>query len=394
MSEACLQNPADILEHCFGPATALLAESLQTPSTSPSYGSVFHQCATFAESQYLAILKSPDVVRRKVYVARKKDEISQRRTAISRAQQSGNVQEYARLNRDQTQANALFEQDKALFEEHNTSRNAYLKQAIEMYSKCLEVTGTHDDDGAISLCSLWFANFEERDQELQHTIRAAVDRVPSRKFVFLAHQLSARLSGPSSLDLPSRQVILHSVVSRMCREHPFHSLYQVFALRPHSVTKDNSAASSRRHSERHDPSPSQNDRALAATDILDQLRNDPVVGDRISAVERVYNAAIQWAKLPIKNTKIIEKRPFEIPANLMIRQLSDVRVPVTTIDIPIDLTLKYDDCVWISKYNVDFSTAGGANLPKICVCIGSDGKRYKQLVSHIDIYSYTDLLEQ
>jgi ataxia telangiectasia mutated family protein len=56
-------------------------------------------------------------------------------------------------------------------------------------------------------------------------------------------------------------------------------------------------------------------------------------------------------------------------------------VPVTTAYTPLDPTLKYDDCVWVARYEPTYATAGGVNLPKISVCLGSDGVSYKQLVS-------------
>ena len=58
----------------------------------------------------------------------------------------------------------------------------------------------------------------------------------------------------------------------------------------------------------------------------------------------------------------------------------EVKVPVTTERLPLDPTLKYEDCVWIERYPPQFETAGGINLPKISVCQGSNGQGYKQLV--------------
>ncbi|EJD38976.1 kinase-like protein [Auricularia subglabra TFB-10046 SS5] len=41
--------------------------------------------------------------------------------------------------------------------------------------------------------------------------------------------------------------------------------------------------------------------------------------------------------------------------------------------------MRYNDIVHIVRYSPTFSTAGGAQLPKISYCEGSDGRRYKQL---------------
>jgi ataxia telangiectasia mutated family protein len=66
---------------------------------------------------------------------------------------------------------------------------------------------------------------------------------------------------------------------------------------------------------------------------------------------------------------------------MLILKLKDVRVPVLTVNTPIDPALQYQNCIWISHYEGIFETAGGINIPKICYCRGSDGTRYKQLVS-------------
>jgi hypothetical protein len=54
---------------------------------------------------------------------------------------------------------------------------------------------------------------------------------------------------------------------------------------------------------------------------------------------------------------------------------------VVTVHTPLDHTLRYDNCIWIDRYESAFETAGGINLPKINICYGSNGEKYKQLVS-------------
>ena len=137
--------------------------------------------------------------------------------------------EYAILTQDQKTAEKIIKQDTELVDQHNRAINAFLNQAIDMYSNCLEATDDFDDDGAIRLCSLWFANFE--NPAIQQKIGVALNRTPSWKFVFLAHQLSARTTKPSETAVPEHQVNLQSLMIRMCKEHPFHSLYQVYCLK-------------------------------------------------------------------------------------------------------------------------------------------------------------------
>lgn len=375
-SEACLQKPTDIWSHYFDPAATLLSDIAAPDST---HATVYHECAMFADRQYQAIVKSPDAIRLKMYVDRKEKEIHDRHKQIK--QMSKSSREYGDLVRDQNKAEKQLQEDEARYHKHTEARNIFLQQAIDMYSRCLEASDAFDDDAHIRLTSLWFANFD--DLPLQTKVRESVGRVPSRKFVFLAHQLSARLSKPFKEPMPTSQETLQALVLRMCSDHPFHSVYQVYCLMPHP----SSSASSRRLSARHDHSFSQGERAAAATDIFDRLRSDSSSGTSISSIEEVCYASIHWAKFPVKEKGNSNQKkpvgPFPIPETAPIRKLQNVPVPVLTAHTPLDPTARYQDCVWISRYETMYDTAGGVNLPKITTCCGSNGTRYKQLVGRI-----------
>ena len=361
------------MSNFFEPAVASL-ETVDSSALGPEHATIYSQCARFAEEQYHTISKSPDSLRWKLYVDRKAQQIDNLKSQITKTQYGS--KEYAILAQDQKNAEKLLKQDTELVDQHNRAINAFLDQAIDMHSKCLEATDEFDDDGAIRLCSLWFANFE--NPTIQQKICVALNRIPSRKLVFLAHQLSARMTKSSVTDVPEHQVNLQTLIVRMCKEHPFHSLYQVYCLKAdHAGVQAN-----RRRSTRLESSP--RDRAAAATGIFDQLRSDDSVSRIVCDVERVSDACLEWAKHPIKhiygNRSHKLKPPFPVPETMAIRNLKPMKVPVITLDTPLDPTLKYADCVWILRFEATFATAGGVNLPKITMCVGSDGLKYKQLV--------------
>jgi ataxia telangiectasia mutated family protein len=360
--------------------TELIA-TVDRPKT--SIATVYHQCAVFADRQYHTILRSPDAVKWKLYAERKekeiqhwREEIQHRREEILRTKSARAINELKALEHDQEQAERLLREDTQRYKKHSESLSTFLHQAIDMYSRCLQAADDFDNDGHIRLVSLWFANFNDND--LQDKVRFSIDRIPSRKFVFLAHQLSARLAKPANDPVTGSQDTLQNLILRMCREHPFHSLYQVYCLRPSS----GATHGSRRSSSRLDLPLSQGERDAAAADIFDRLRADPSSNQQVVNVEQVCDAYLQWAKRPIKGfVKKGRSGPYDIPSDMLILKLNDVRVPVLTVDTPIDSTLQYQNCIWISRYEKIFETAGGINIPKICYCRGSDGSRYKQLVS-------------
>jgi serine-protein kinase ATM len=361
----------DIWTHYFQPAASLMTELIATvdrPKT--SIATVYHRCAVFADRQYHTILRSPDAIKWKLYAERKEKEIQRRREQILRTQSGSRA--FEELNHDQEKAERLLREDTQRYKKHSESLSTFLQQAIDMYSRCLQAADDFDNDGHIRLVSLWFANFNDND--LQDKVRFSIDRIPSRKFVFLAHQLSARLAKPANDPVTGSQDSLQNLILRMCREHPFHSLYQVYCLRP--------SYGGRRSSSRLDLPLSQGERAAAAADIFDRLRTDPSSNQQVVDVEQVCDAYLQWAKRPIRGfVNNGRSRPYEIPSDMLILKLNDVRVPVLTVNTPIDPALQYQNCIWISHYESTFETAGGINIPKICYCCGSDGTRYKQLVS-------------
>ncbi|KIJ20941.1 hypothetical protein PAXINDRAFT_125515 [Paxillus involutus ATCC 200175] len=378
VSEACLEKPLDIKRNYFDAATAIAIDvTKKTSSSENACSSVFHKCALFAEHQYHTILKSPDAVRWKTYVDRKSHEIKQRESQLLRTQ--AGTHEYLLLTEDQTKAKALLAEDEEAYKRHNGTLVAFLDLAITMYSRCLAASDLFDDDVPIRFCSLWFANFEDR--RLQDGLTKAVNRIPSRKFVFLSHQLSARISKPPQGSPSASQQTIQALIIRMCQEHPFHSLYQVYCIRP---DRSSLPTSNRRSSARHEAASSlqaQVDRSNAALDIFDKLLSDPIHSARVRAVEQVCDASIQWAKYPIKDNRSFKqvKGLLQIPDNLIIRRLRDVSVPVVTSHPSIDHTLKYDHCVWISHYDPTFIKAGGISVPKISTCYGSNGEKFKQL---------------
>ncbi|KAJ7623215.1 hypothetical protein FB45DRAFT_924928 [Roridomyces roridus] len=363
MAEACLENPTEIASRYFHPAASYINEYRnQNPTLLvASHATVYHQYAIFAAHQYKAIKNSPDAIRWKVYAERKTQEIRQR-------MQTQNNSSRKVLKDAQT----LLKGDVELSQKHSQALQTFLDNAIEMYSRALEASDEFDGDGTIRLCSLWFENFDESEGKFQENVRSALERIPSRKLVFLAHQLVARLS--KSTDAMENQQTLERVVLRMCLEHPFHSVYQVYSLLPQK------SPTARRQSGRHNSPMSQSTaRSDAAVEIFDRLRADHKGQHRMTEIESVASACLEWAKFPIVKTALDTKGVRNIPSAMALHRILGLKVPVLTYPTPLDPSAKYDSCVFIDKFENTFETAGGVNLPKITKCVGSDGARYRQL---------------
>ena len=327
---------------------------------------MYHDYAVFVERQYHAMTNSPDNLRWRILAERKKQEVArydEQLRRLGRSHPDHRVLEHAR-----GKAQDVLDQDSKQYNAHNDVRYAFLRKAIEMHSRSLEVTDSYDDDACIRLCSLWFANFDYSDLSFHDQVTTAIKRVPSHKFVFLTRQLSARLSKAHGTSSAAQTVF--ELVLRMCQEHPFHCFYSVFCLKGDSLVKG------RRSSSRHDPTATQADRSIAAAEIFSQLQQGHLAA-RCNDVERVCVATHKWAKVRIES----DAHQKAIPSDQEILKLREVHVPVITAYTPVEISKQYEHCVWIKRYEATYSTAGGVNLPKIVVCLGSDGCKYKQLVS-------------
>lgn len=358
----------DIRDKYFGRAEKLLKELHQHPS----HAVVYHRYAKFAEEQYDTTLRlSPEVKRLKARMDRKRNELTQIGETLKRS--IGNAQ----LTQQQRKSQALLKADTEQFERHTKSQRVFLEQAIEMYARCLVAEDSQNNDTIIRFCSLWFANFSD-DSLNTLVLRTALQQIPSHKFVFLAHQISARLSSSSD----SSHTNIRNLMARLCHDHPFHTLYQVYALASASSGTSVAAASRRQSRSTTTDSQSQTKRDEAARAILDQLQRAESVGKRVTQFIRLCNACLQWAKYSLKQDKALkESKNKVVPQQLELAKLKDLDVPVSTAFTPIDLTCRYEDgIVRVQRYGTRFSTAGGINLPKINDCIGDDGERYKQLV--------------
>lgn len=168
----------------------------------------------------------------------------------------------------------------------------------------------------------------------------------------------------------------------MCQEHPFHSLYQVYCSADHIPNDFN-----RRQSGPVSSQVTQNtqtERGVAASNILNRLRDDPTTGQRVRDVELVCDAFVEWATFPIsKNNAYKGKSSFDVPPVMKLLKIQNMKVPVSTAHTPVDSSMKYENCAWLKCYDRKFSTSGGVSLPKISKCHDMEGRTYKQLVRQI-----------
>ncbi|BGP41354.1 Serine/threonine-protein kinase tel1 [Rhodotorula kratochvilovae] len=387
-AEARLRNPLEILTECFDPAI----RALERDAPAAERARVYHSFASFADAQFedLSRLAAERRKRSEAYEKRKGFEF----TAMSRQLQSGSLGSEP-MKTSRRQAEQHIADDRRQVEEAEATARNMLWRSLENYARAFS-TADEFDDKVYRFCALWLGCAD--DDDLHTKLKPLLTDVPSFKFVFLAYQLSARLT-KAAVSVPSASNV-RKLVLRLCQEHPFHTLYPVQALRDPTATK-----SSRRSSASRESSvglTSNNSRAQAASDIVEKTKRIDSLRPRAEAVEIACEAYAEWASFSLKgHSAYIDSRGTvrkgALPILRSMRILTKVRdlpIPVTTSNLPVAPTGKYDDFPTLQRYEEYFDTAGGIHVPKIVVCLDSTGQRYKQLLKGDDDIRQDAVMEQ
>lgn len=280
------------------------------------------------------------------------------------------------------------------------TKDRYRRLSMQQTATVLTLTDEHDDL-VYRLISLWFsiASPESLDQvhrdesdKLHKEFRQLLKNITSSKFVFLAPQLTARLSKQAQKDSVHFRKGLSSLVERLSRDHPYHLLYLLYNLRYSSSAKSASNKKSKRSSSTlGSDSVAQAARVKAAEDVINSLKANTQFKDRLELVDMACEAYHEWANYDPTSEGEKKRRPegyLPLPRSLSIAKLQSVPLPVSTYHLPVEPSGRYETSTLptIVRYHEQFKIAGGINRPKISDCIGSDGRRYKQLVSFSKIY--------
>jgi ataxia telangiectasia mutated family protein len=200
-------------------------------------------------------------------------------------------------------------------------------------------------------------------------------RVPTHKFIPLMYQLVARAEQTEEDNL--FQTTLQKLLQDILYTHPYHSLYQLLAMRSSGGT----SIGSKRRLVCSDNI--QDRRAQAACQIIAKGKCTKI-NDFICDTERLWTAYTEMAVTELSadtSTKVVH--PFEL--RWCVRKMSDLCCPVLTLSIAVDVSGRYLDLTTVAGFAPEgYRVIGGVNLPKIVQCRGSDGKFYRQLVKGRD----------
>lgn len=353
VTEARLQTPQTIIDNYLMPA----ADEVNKKSKTVEAGHVYHAFAKFCDQQ----LQNQDVLedfkRIEQIRCRKEQELLDLDSMMNSAQRR---EEKGQLQQHRNKAQRWFELDDREYQRLKRERTSFLHWCLQNYLLSLAACDTYKND-ALRFCALWMDNSD--DAEACVFVDSHIDGVPSRRFAPLMNQLSSRLLNVSN----DFQHILQRLLVRLCTEHPYHSMYQVFTSSKSRSGDDDVAIS----------------RQQAANNIAKGLKSNTKTAPIWT---RLHNANVNYVRFAAENLGDEVKSGSKFPlkksptGRRLAEEITKFRHPPPTMSIELRADCDYSRIPYLVSYSSHFSVASGLSAPKIVTATASDGKSYKQLV--------------
>lgn len=358
VSVARLEKADRIIERYLKPSL----KELRGKMSGSEAGEVFHQFAVFCDQQLQDPDSLEDLERLKKLSKDKAEEVKTYKKLMKEALSPDEKKRYLNhLTKHQT----WLQLDEEELQRHNSSRDEFLRQCLENYLLALAASDDHDGN-ALRFSALWLEHSEE--SLANEAVSSHLKKVPSRKFAPLMNQLASRLQDTTI----SFQQLLFSLVLRICTEHPYHGMYQIYAgANTKNSLTDDSAVS----------------RKSATAKIAIQLSNNkPIIGpiwQAIQATNKCYcSLAGERDEQKYKTGRKISLRESAALGRLQ-ASFTRYQVPPPTMQIELSPSLDYSKVPYMARLEPHMSIASGVSLPKIITALGSNGAKYKQLVRYL-----------
>ncbi|KAK9346130.1 hypothetical protein V1522DRAFT_405621 [Lipomyces starkeyi] len=355
ISTARQERPDDILTNYLDPAVEK-ASGLVGEGILKSH--VYHEYAIFCDSQLKNESTLEDFSRVDRMRADKMIEKARLKEMIN-STQSENQKRVCRSHLARVEK--MLAIDDAEYQRLVSNRQTFLENSITFYLMSLAASDEFDED-SFRFCSLWLAN--SADDIANKATETLIDTIPTGKMVNWINQLSSRL-----LHEDTRfQKVLQKLVTKICRSHPYHSLYQISAL---TMTKSGGRGASARNAAL---------RAKAGIDIWTSLKSTHSYWSRyLQAVEEFCRKAIPLSKFQLKNRS--GYKPEMLPdRSWWDRAIKDLQLPPPTMNISVRPDCEYSAVPKMVSVDKDVGLAAGINMPKIVKAKADDGNTYTMLM--------------
>ncbi|OQU97453.1 hypothetical protein CLAIMM_03382 isoform 1 [Cladophialophora immunda] len=357
IAEARLEKPDEIIERYLAPAI----RELQGPRTGSAAGRVFHNFAAFCDMQLQDTDNLDDFTRISKIRDRKMHEVRELDRMVKKA---SNDQQRAKLKTHLARAKTWFKLDEEEWRRVSQNRENLILRCLENYLLSMRASDDYPSD-TLRFIALWLNQAESPTANA--AVRKYLDSVPTLKFAPLVNQLSSRL-----LDIQDDfQTLLKDLMFRICSDHPYHSLYQVFATSKSKAPPGDEVAASR----------------FAAANILTERVKQQSTSSAIWTT--VHNTCVALNRVAVEG---LSDRDLKSGSKLPLRKLKygpaleaqmtkpTTKIPPPTMNIALRADRDYSGVPTSTMVDPMISVAGGASAPKIATITASDGSRHKLLL--------------
>ncbi|KAF2453189.1 hypothetical protein BDY21DRAFT_142648 [Lineolata rhizophorae] len=354
MAEARLEKGEEISQNYLIPAIRELKENTQGREA----GQVYYEFASFCDRQLQNPDSLEDFTRMQKLVDRRRDEEDE----LSRITRSARSAEERRAHgRELSRVKKWLEIDGQEFQRLRVSRESFLRQSLENYLLCLQICDDFDSI-VLRFFALWLEN--SGSSLANSAVRKNLREVPSRKFAVLMNQLSSRLQAEET----DFQRLLSELVLRVCMQHPYHGMFQIYAGALGTDSREETAMS----------------RKQAAKNIVSRFEKDKVA---VSYWKAIYQSNSIYSMIAMtrddgrdrfKAGRDYAINKFSAGVKLL-QKIPTLQVPPATMSFEPRPDCNYTNLPKITHFKPRMTIAGGLSAPKIITAIASDGKQYKQL---------------
>ncbi|KAF2486338.1 TOR2 phosphatidylinositol 3 and 4-kinase [Neohortaea acidophila] len=349
-ADARLEKPDDILIKYLKPAIS----HLQDNRSGPEAGKAFYEFATFCDKQLQSPSLAEDINRITKMRQRKLDELQELQRVPGRGHRSD--EESREHKRSIEKAKTWYDIDHTEYLRLKRSHDTFMQQSLQNYLLALAASDEHDIS-VLRFFTLWIEHADVVNANT--TVSKLLPRVQSWKFVVLVNQLMSRLEQDGSVFQSS----LKALVTRICSQHPHHSLHQLFSSTRRPTSKDQALVA----------------RYEVATEIRQQVRKESKTGE---VMERIFQADNCYLALANKDMSGAHSRVAMKDVNeayQIVKRVPTLHVPPPTMDVPLRADGDYADLPTIAKFGSVLSFMSGQSRPKRLTAYAANGQAYVQL---------------
>jgi ataxia telangiectasia mutated family protein len=358
VSVARLEKADKIIDRYLRPAL----KELKGRTVGSDASQVFHQFAVFCDQQLEDPDSLEDLERLKKLSNGKKDEVSQWEKLLSNSTSTGDKSRY---KNHLAKAKTWYKLDEEELQRHMSNRKDFLRSSLQNYLLALTASDDHDSV-ALRFSALWLEHSE--DDLANASVSQYLPEVPSRKFAPLMNQLTSRLQNSAA----QFHMQLFSLVLRICIDHPYHGMYQIYS------------GASTRPDPKDDAAKSRKDAAKKVGTRLSAHDKVAQIWVSLSTVNKFYGMLASEKDEKYRSGKKINLKDTQAGMKLH-GILSKHRVPSPTLHLPLASDLDYSNIPIMVKLEPQMTIASGVSAPKIITAVADTGQTFKQLVGFIPV---------